>query len=60
MEYINKKQLGYILELHRHTAAKRYNQYLQVVGKQPFQRLTIEDVSMIEKRRAKDIKDMLF
>lgn len=60
MEYINRKQLAVILECHRHTASKMYSQYLEEVDKKPFQRLTIDDVSRIEKRRAKDIKDMLF
>ena len=58
--YINRKQLAIVLECHRNTASKRYPVYLERSGKEPWQQLTLDDVSRIEKRRVKELKDMLF
>lgn len=58
--YINRKQLAVVLECHRNTASKRYSQYLEKAGKESWQQLTLDDVGMIERRRTKDLKDMLF
>lgn len=58
--YINRKQLAVVLECHRNTATKRYPQYLEKVGKEPWQQLTLDDVGRVEHRRTKDLRDMLF
>lgn len=60
MNYINRKQLGLILECSDKTARKRYRKYLEKAGKESWQQLTLEDVSIIEKRRINEIRSLLF
>jgi len=60
MMYLNRRQLAIVLECSERTALRKYPTYLQKVGKENWQKLTIEDISYVEKRRIKDIKDMLY
>jgi hypothetical protein len=45
---------------HRHTAAKMYRTYLEIVGKRPWHALTVSDIAKVDDLKPQQVFDLMY